>query len=253
MYHAGNLADVHKHGLLAWILGYLTRKDKPLSYIETHAGRGLYDLASDAALKTGEAAQGIAKTKGWFNANHPFSQVLSEVAETHGPTAYPGSPMIANLLLRGEDTLHLAELHPQEHAALSDLHLSAHIHKRDGFELALSIAPPTPRRGLCVIDPSYEIKTDYEMIPRVMAQLQRKWPVGLLVLWYPVLRDASHGGMMDALSAQFPDALRHEVTFPPARQNHRMIGSGMFVTNPPYGIDGEATRLSKLFKRLEAA
>ena len=71
LYHAGNLADVHKHALLAWMLDYLTRKDKPLSYLETHAGRGLYDLEAPEARKTGEALQGIGRAEGWFGADHP--------------------------------------------------------------------------------------------------------------------------------------------------------------------------------------
>ena len=92
IYHAGNLADVHKHSLLAWMLGYLTRKDKPLSYMETHAGRALYDLSDTPALKTGEAAQGIGRVRGWFDDAHPYAQVLDQITAEHGSDAYPGSP-----------------------------------------------------------------------------------------------------------------------------------------------------------------
>ena len=84
IYHAGNLADVHKHSLLAWMLGYLTRKDKPLSYMETHAGRALYDLSDTPALKTGEAAQGIGRVRGWFDDAHPYAQVLDKITAEHG-------------------------------------------------------------------------------------------------------------------------------------------------------------------------
>ena len=119
-YHAGNMADVHKHALLAWILDYLTQKDKPLCYIETHAGRGLYDLAGDAAAKTGEAAQGIDRAAARFPPDHPYIRLLARTRAAHGPRAYPGSPMLAALALRPGDSLHLAELHPQEHAALAD-------------------------------------------------------------------------------------------------------------------------------------
>jgi hypothetical protein len=96
-FHAGNLADVQKHALLAWCLAYLTQKDKPLTYIETHAGRGLYDLASEYALKTGEAALGIERAEDWFPKDHPYRQRLNEVRASYGPTAYPGSPLIAAL------------------------------------------------------------------------------------------------------------------------------------------------------------
>ena len=251
-FHAGNLADVHKHGVLAWVLDYLTQKDKPLSYIETHAGRGLYDLDAEAALKTGEAAGGIALAESWFPKTHPYRQRLEEARAAHGPRAYPGSPLIAALGLRETDTLHLAELHPQEVAHLKAVagDWGAHVYQRDGFELALALTPPTPRRGLMLIDPSYEVKADYEAVPRHLAAIHRKWNVGLLILWYPILTGGAHGPMLRALTDAFPDALRHEVRFPPARDGHRMEGSGLFVVNPPFGLAGELAVLTTRFARL---
>jgi 23S rRNA (adenine2030-N6)-methyltransferase len=252
IYHAGNLADVHKHGLLAWMLGYLTRKDKPLSYIETHGGRALYDLTAAEALKTGEARQGIEKAGDWFDADHPFAQTLRAVKDIHGPHAYPGSPLIAAKLLRPTDNIHLAELHPQEHNAL-ELAMSpypARVHHRDGFEMAHALIPPMPRRGMILVDPSYEIKTDYGDIPRHISQWKRAWNVGVIALWYPVLTNDAHAPMLRALSNSHPDALRHEVRFPPARPGHGMVGSGMFVINPPYGLDAEAKRLARHFSKL---
>ena len=251
-YHAGNLADVQKHALLAWVLDYLTRKDKPLSYIETHAGRGLYRLGGPEAQKTGEAAQGILRHGGWFAEGHPYRERLDEVRAMYGADAYPGSPLIAALGLRESDSLHLAELHPQEHAALTETLSSwgAHVHKADGLDLALAICPPTPRRGLLLCDPSYEVKEDYDRIPRVFAQVARKWNVGILILWYPILRGAPHLPMLRALEGQHPDHLRHEVRFPPAREGHRMEGSGLFFVNPPWGLVEEAARLTALYKGL---
>ncbi|MEO8244031.1 MAG: 23S rRNA (adenine(2030)-N(6))-methyltransferase RlmJ [bacterium] len=244
-YHAGNLADVQKHALLAWMLDYLTQKDKPLSYIETHAGRGLYDLASAEALKTGEAAAGIERVEAGFPADHPYRRRLAEIRARFGPAAYPGSPMIAALSLREGDPLHLAELHPQEHAALTRNlgPWGAHIHQQDGFELALAICPPTPRRGLMLIDPSYEVKADYDRIAKQIAQIARKWNVGIIALWYPILTDTPHRQMLADLQTSFPDALRSEVRFPPARDGHRMTGSGLFTINPPYGMAEEAARV----------
>jgi 23S rRNA (adenine2030-N6)-methyltransferase len=249
-YHAGNLADVQKHALLAWMLEYLTQKDKPLSYIETHSGRGIYDLAGAEAEKTGEAAQGIARLEAGLPADHPYRRSLAGVRARYGERAYPGSPLLAALALRAGDVMHLAELHPQEHAALSDL-LSpwgAHIQKRDGFEMALAITPPTPRRGLMLIDPSYEVKADYQIIPKFVGQVARKWNVGIIALWYPILTDAPHRPMLEALMAAHPDALRREVRFPPVREGHRMVGSGLWVLNPPYGMEAECARLDALFK-----
>ncbi len=244
-FHAGNLADVHKHAALAWVLDYLTQKDKPLTYIETHAGRGVYDLGSEAARKTGEAAAGIARAEGLFPPDHPYRQRLDEARAAHGPTAYPGSPLIAALGLREGDSLHLAELHPQEHAHLKAAAApwGAHVHQRDGFDLALALTPPTPRRGLMLIDPSYEVKADYDAIPQHIARLHRKWNVGVLMLWYPILQGGAHGPMLAALAA-IPGGLRHEITFPPVRPGHRMVGSGLFVVNPPFGLDAALARIA---------
>lgn len=249
IYHAGNLADVQKHALLAWMLEYLTQKDKPLSYLETHAGRGLYDLGAAEALKTGEARAGVDLAEGWFPADHPYMQRLAETRAMFGAGSYPGSPLIAALGLRETDSIHLAELHPQEHAALTASlgPWGAHIQKRDGYEMALALTPPTPRRGLLLIDPSYEVKDEYQTIPKIMGQIARKWNVGILCLWYPILQTGAHIGMLAALTAQFPEALRHELRFPPVREGHKMIGTGMFIVNPPFGIEAETRRLSACF------
>lgn len=251
LYHAGNLADVQKHALLAWALDYLTQKEKPLTYVETHAGRGLYDLGAGEALKTGEAAGGVAVAEGWFAPGHPYRRRLAEVRAAHGTNAYPGSPMIAALSLRDGDVMHLADLHPQEHRALQTNlgPWGAHIQLRDGFDMALAVCPPTPRRGLMLIDPSYEVKADYDRIPKVVAQINRKWNVGVIVLWYPLLLGGPHGPMLADLTAAFPGGLRSEVRFPPVRDGHRMEGSGLFVVNPPFGMAEEAARIAGLFRR----
>jgi len=251
-YHAGNLADVHKHAVLAWVLAYLTAKDKPLSYIETHAGRGLYDLDAAEALKTGEAAQGIALAgaRGWFAPEHPYADALAVVRALHGPAAYPGSPLIAAVLLRPDDTMHLAELHPQEFAALTVTlaESGAHCRKQDGFAMALALTPPTPRRGLILIDPSYEVKSDYQTLPGFVQGVNRKWNVGVIVLWYPILASGAHRPMLAALEAMdLPEALRHEVGFPAVRDGHGLLGSGLFIVNPPYGLADELARLDALF------
>lgn len=249
IYHAGNLADVHKHALLAWVLDYMTQKDKPLSYIETHAGRGLYDLSDAAAQKTGEAAQGIARLRAALPAGHPYTRVLHRITAAHGAQAYPGSPVIAAESLRPEDVLHLAEAHPQEHAALDAAMApyGAHVRQADGWQMAQSLCPPDPRRGLLVIDPSYEVKAEYETIPRFIAQIHRKWAVGVIMLWYPILTDNRHRPMITALQAGHPDATVHEVRFPPVRDGHRMVGSGLFLLNAPYGFDAAAAAITDLF------
>jgi len=252
-YHAGNLADVHKHALLAATLDYLTRKDKPLSYLETHAGRALYALDAPEAVKTGEAAQGIARAAHLFGADHPYARVLARVRALHGPAAYPGSPLLAALMLRPDDRMHLAELHPQEHAALvaAMRPFGAQVHHEDGLKMALARTPPDPRRGLMLIDPSYEVKADYTALPGLIRAVHARWNVGVIALWYPILTNAAHLPMIAALEAAgLPKTLRHEVHFPPAREGHGMVGSGMFFVNAPFGLAGEAARLDRLFAAL---
>lgn len=250
-FHAGNAADVHKHAILACSLAYLTRKDKALSYLETHSGRALYDLSDAAAQKTGEAAQGVDRLLSHFPSDHAYARVLAETRALHGPTAYPGSPLIAARLLRRFDRLDLAELHPQEHAALTQAMPPApntRVHKRDGLEMAKALTPPDPRRGLMLIDPSWELRDDYARMAQVLPMLHRKWGVGVVMLWYPLLADRRHLPMTRALRDAIPDIMLHEVSFPPARAGHGMEGSGMAVVNPPWGLDIEAKRLDAIFK-----
>ena len=241
-YHAGNLADVHKHSLLAWTLAYLTRKDKPLTYFETHAGRGLYDLSSAEALKTGEAAAGIARREAAFPTDHPYRQAIDATRAAHGPHAYPGSPAIAAALLRQKDSITLAERHPAEHAALSKALQGKHIRcvHDDGFAQAKAYLPPTPRRGVLLIDPSYERAEDYRNAAQAVTRAARVWNVGVVLLWYPLLPDHRHKTMTRQLLAACPDGLIDEVSFPPVRSGHGLIGSGLFVLNAPFGFSEEA-------------
>lgn len=253
IYHAGNPADLHKHALLAVMLGRMTEKPKPVSYLETHAGRALYDLGSAEALKTGEAAAGIGAHGAWFPAQHPYARAVAAVRARHGAAAYPGSPLIAAELLRAGDGMDLAELHPGEHAALrlAMKGSGARLHRQGGFEMAMSVCPPEPRRGMIVIDPSYEVKADYGTIPGFVKKLHRAWNVGVIVLWYPILKDGRHSDMIGALEAlDLPKALKSEVRFPAVREGHGMVGSGMFIVNAPFGTEDEAARLKGLFKAL---
>ncbi|MBO9406279.1 23S rRNA (adenine(2030)-N(6))-methyltransferase RlmJ [Shimia sp. R9_1] len=255
IYHAGNLADVQKHALLAVMLDYMGQKPKPMSYLETHAGRGVYQLNAEAAVKTGEAEAGIGRAEDWFGADHPYMRALAAVRAKHGVQAYPGSPALAAALTRAEDTLQFCELHPQEAEALRGAMRGsgAKVHQKDGYETVMGICPPTPRRGVLLIDPSYEIKSDYKTLPNMIAHVHRKWNVGVIALWYPILRDGLHKPMIAALKGKnFPKVLHHEVSFPAARERHRMIGSGMFILNTPYSLEQEAAHLTARFAEINS-
>ncbi len=241
-YHAGGPADIHKHFALAALLAHLTRKPRAISYLESHAGRGLYSLAGPEALKTGEAARGIGRLE---PGEGPFWQALAACRARFGPDAYPGSPLIARALTRPQDRLQLCELHPSEHAGLKAALAGegAAIHRRDGHEGLPALCPPVPRRGLALIDPSYEVKTEYARAAETALAVLRKWAEGVVMVWYPLLPQGRHADLTGPLEAgRLPGALRHEVRFldPPARG---MTGSGLVFLNLPHGA-GAALRAS---------
>ncbi len=235
-YHAGNLADLHKHQFLVKILSHMVAKDKAITYIETHAGRGLYDLQSTEAQKTGEAQAGILRAN-QTDLNTDYQAILQTIKQNHGVNAYPGSPMIGASILRSYDKIHLAELHPQEFTALqstfnNDKRIT--MVREDGFDMALSICPPKTKRGLVLIDPSYEIKTEYYEIPKRITQLHKKWNTGVIMLWYPILPSMAHIEMVETLKkVDYPKATINEVMFESGLNNHRLKGSGLFVINTP--------------------
>ncbi|MCL5777421.1 23S rRNA (adenine(2030)-N(6))-methyltransferase RlmJ [Limibaculum sp. FT325] len=233
-YHAGNAADLHKHMALAALLDLLTAKPRAISYMESHAGRGLYDLGAPEALKTGEAAAGIGRlTPG----KGPFWRALDAARARFGPAAYPGSPLIARLLTRPQDRLILCELHPAENAALREAMAGegVAIHRRDGHEGLPALAPPRPRRGLALIDPSYEVKDEYARSAETALALLRRWPEGIVMVWYPILPAGRHVELTGPVeAARLPGFLRHEVGFT-ARPERGMTGSGLLFANLPFG------------------
>jgi len=229
-YHAGNPADLHKHLVLAELLALLTRKARGISYMETHAGRGRYDLSAPESLKTGEAAEGIEAIT---LPDCPLATALQTTRARFGESAYPGSPLIAQTLLRAQDRLHLMELHPAEFGALRRALRTenTNVHHRDGYEGILSLSPPKPRKGLVLVDPSYEVKTEYEQVAEFTHKLMAKWPEATVMIWYPILPAGRHAELISALKLNF---IRHEVGFA-LKDGEGMTGSGLLLVNAPYG------------------
>ncbi len=248
-YHAGNAADLHKHAGLAAILTLLTQKPRALSYLESHAGRGLYDLDGPEARKTGEAAQGIDRAE----PTGAYASALARLRARAGPRAYPGSPLLAAELLRPQDRMILCELHPQEHAALAAaIGARAEIHRRDGHEGLRALTPPKPRRGLALIDPSYEVKDEYVTTAETARAILARWPEGVVLVWYPVLPAGRHTDLLDRLQP-VAGTLVSEIALqaPPERG---MQGAGLVVLNPPYGagsaIQAACAPFSRIFRLL---
>lgn len=246
-YHAGSPADLHKHVALAVLLAPLAGRGA--LYVESHAGRGLYDLASAEAVKTGEAAAGLGRLAAASPAGPPegpFWDVLLALRGRDGPSAYPGSPSVAASLLGATDRLVLHERHPAEHEALrrGRAALDAFSRGRAGPAVevigadghaALRALRLGARLGLALIDPSYEVKSEYEDAAETVIALAHSWPKGIVMLWYPILPAARHNAMAEAVTAALGrKVFRHEALYrdPPERG---MTGSGLLIV----GIDAQ--------------
>jgi len=245
-YHAGNFADVLKHSVLIHILEHLKKKQKPFCYVDTHAGAGNYSLTSEQAEKTQEYQQGIAKL--WQASHQPpalesYIKVIKAFNTQSKLTRYPGSPMIARHLLRPQDRLFLYELHNTEIELLRE---SVNKDKRvqlmheDGFKRCLSIMPPQQRRGLVLIDPSYEIKTDYKQVFETLMQLYKRFATGTYALWYPVVERQRIDELEQKITAS---SLQNVQLFELAQlkdsQQLGMTASGIIVVNPPWTLQAE--------------
>lgn len=249
-YHAGCLADVHKHALLSVLLTNLIQKERPLSYVETHSGRGVYDLDSKDSQKTGEAEQGIKalQKSNVFPKDHPYMRTLLASQSRRGQNIYLGSPAFAKEILRPQDDLYLMELHPQEIKYLYR-HFrdeNVHIHFRDGYEGALAIAPPKARRGLVLIDPSYEVKTEYQECVAFIKKLHRKWPEAVIALWYPMLAAGHYKEMLKALEAlSFPKCDHRSFQYAHPDDVSGLFGTGLYLINTPWGVDAQFDEVEK--------
>lgn len=268
-YHAGNFADVHKHLTLYAVKDHLLRKKSAITYIDTHAGRGLYPLASKEALKLQEHREGIEPLwKARKSLNNPLLvEWLSQVARVQpdgiGLSCYPGSPWWLSQGLREQDALRLCELHPGEHAELFDQALPAaavRVHGDGLKELEARVPVATPR--LCVlIDPSFERKTEYQEVADSALYALAKVRHAVLMIWYPLLPSGAHHTLLDALSASGVRKIwQSELHLrEPGGERHGMYASGMLVVNPPWGLDerlqgamGEITTLLGNESRFDA-
>ncbi|WP_111656570.1 23S rRNA (adenine(2030)-N(6))-methyltransferase RlmJ [Isoalcanivorax indicus] len=278
-YHAGNIADVHKHVMLSRLLRYLQRKPTPFAVLDLYAGRGHYDLQDDRARKTGEAEQGILRQCAmpeWPALLAPYAEALWRVngalegeGEGEGEGAvegqvmppralryYPGSPLIARYLSPPDCPVICNELHPAEHDALAG-HLKGcsgvHLHRRDALEALIALVPPAQRRGLIVLDPSFERPQEYAEMAAALVKAWQRWPIGVYMLWYPLLADQRHRPMINALRQQVgaEQILQSELQVRTAGAG--MHGSGVLVINPPWVLADELQALQPWFGNLCAA
>ena len=251
-FHAGNHADVFKHAVLTLVLASLRQKDKPFTYLDTHAGGGLYDLFGEQAQKTSESRDAIgrlwAQRSRWPELQDYFSAIAA-----HNPEEelrhYPGSPEIARQLSRPQDKLTLLELHPRESEILRgnlgfDRRVS--IHHRDAFEGLNALLPPTPRRGVVLIDPPYEQRSEYPQVASSLQKAWQRWPTGIYVVWYPLLprgRDQSELLLRQMQAGGYASLLMAELEVDGQNPDFGMHGSGLAIVNPPWQLDQQLEQL----------
>ena len=246
IYHAGNMADVQKHLWLICVLEYLCKKDKPFLWVDTHAGRGLYNLQSGEAQKIKEYKTGILKFYDkWQDDKNlpPLLQSYLNLLTRLNPTTlntYPGSAYLAAKTMRPTDRLYAFDLHKGEYPHLEKTlknYINSTTRFEDGFKGLKSLIPHTTlKRGGTLIDPSYEIKDEYANTAKAVINAHAKWPQGIYMIWYPILDKAYHTDLIQPLKAlNLPgeNFTIDEWHFPDAEKG--MKGTGMIILNPPYG------------------
>lgn len=254
-YHAGNFADVIKHISLTRLLAYLTKKDKPFFYLETHSGKGLYNLKDKQAEKTKEYEQGIKLL--WENRKNlpqeflEYMQAIRQLNNSTSLSLYPGSPYLAINALRTQDRSYFCELHPAEFEILAQMHRhnkKAHISHSDGIAALNALLPPPEKRGLVFLDPSFEIKDEYKLIPQAIKQAYNRFATGVYCLWYPIInKKITEQLIRGMLSIHAKNALRLEfyLTLAP---KEGMTGCGLWIINPPYTFAAEIRKVLDTLK-----
>jgi 23S rRNA (adenine2030-N6)-methyltransferase len=262
-FHAGNYADVFKHVVLAMLVEHLKAKPVPFMYLDTHAGRGRYDLSQAQPQRSGEYLGGIGLILKASAASLPaevavyLDLVRRSAGAGHSPiTAYPGSPLIVELLRRPVDRLVLVEKHAGEAAALRDALGRAKrvtVLEQDGYLALRSLLPPAERRGLVLIDPPYESDAEFDALLTALLHGHERWPTGMYCIWYPLTERAG--------SLRFRRELREsgirrildvQLSVLPADAAVAMHGCGLAIVNPPWQLDLRLTHLLPDLHRLLA-
>lgn len=242
-FHAGNFADVLKHIVLIEILEYLKKKDKPFCCIDTHAGPGTYQLNGDYALKNREFENGIGKL--WQRDDLPdgvanYVNLIKGFNSSALLTRYPGSPSIAKQLLRSKDRLFLYELHSTEIKLLSNTinkDRRIKVFHADGLKHAMGLLPPNEHRGLTLIDPSYEIKSDYNLVAETLVNMYKRFATGTYALWYPVVERSRNQKLEQAIQTSgIKNVQLFELGIRADTDENGMTASGMIVVNPPWTL-----------------
>lgn len=248
-FHAGNHADVLKHTVLVAVLRHMATKEKGYRLVDTHAGAGGYALEGRQAQKRHEYEGGIGRL--WDRADLPpaVADYVALVRRFNGEGGalkqYPGSPALAQMLLRPQDQLRLYELHPTDHKILASFlggQPGCEVHMADGYEALKSQLPSPTRRGVVLVDPPYELKTDYVRALGALREALAKFPDAVVVLWLPQLALVESRQLPQRLKASAESAAKKgwllaRLTLADAdARGFGMLGSSVFVANPPHTL-----------------
>ena len=243
IYHAGNFADVAKHVGLVYCLGALQRKDAAFFALDSHAGRGYYDLQAPEAQKSGEAERGIQRLIETGLDAEPLTDYFAALGARRGKrlARYPGSPALIASGLRPQDRALFVELMPAEaRAAEREIESVGRVRTEigDGYAALKAFLPPEERRGLVLIDPPYESLDELKQMLQAFAEAYRRWPSGIYLMWYPI-RSASQRSMVHARfeALRIPKMLLADLAVHPDDAGVGLAGSGLMMVNPPYGAD----------------
>jgi 23S rRNA (adenine2030-N6)-methyltransferase len=247
-FHAGNHGDVLKHTVLTLVLRYMNLKEKGWRYVDTHSGAGGYSLQGEYANKRAEYEKGIGLLWDRADLPTPLADLVDLVRAFNGGKGlkqYPGSPAIAQALMRPQDQLRLFEIHPTDHKILSS-YLGdvpgAEVKMADGFASLKGQLPPTTKRGVVLIDPSFEIKTDYVRTLAALREALERFPEAVVLVWLPQLQLVEATQLPQRLKATAETAakkgwLHARLTVAQAdAKGFGMLGSSMFVANPPHTL-----------------
>ena len=253
-FHAGNHADVLKHLVFTQVLRYMAEKDKPYTLVDTHAGAGGYSIEGRYAQKKGEYALGVARLWDEPSLPLPLARYMDLVKAFNADgqlRQYPGSPALANLLMREQDRLRVFELHQTDYRILSSYlqtRPNTQVFDTDGFAAMKSELPPpaVARRAVVLMDPSYELKTDYAKVIAALREALERAADTVVMIWYPQLQLLESTQLMPRLKASADAAAKkgwlHVRLTVKQQDNDRgvgMLGSGMFIANPPFTLHDE--------------
>ena len=243
IYHAGNFADVAKHVALLYCLQALKRKDAAFFALDSHAGRGYYDLQAPEAKKSAEAERGVQRLVAAALGEKSLAEYFGAIHARRGKrlARYPGSPVLIAQALRPQDRALFVELMPAEaRAAEREIDSSGRVRTAisDGYAALKAFLPPDERRGLVLIDPPYESLDELKMMLQAFSEAYRRWPSGIYMMWYPI-RSANQRGLVHARfeALQIPKMLLADLAIHPDDAGLGLAGSGLLIVNPPYGAD----------------